>query len=444
MNYTPHLRLLVVSVVLSVMAPAAIYAQGLPERRQIRPLFGSSTGNTEQALTLRLNFGGAYDDNILAGESSTATDVESRSGIIGQLGVSLGYRFAVQRFSLAGSIGSGGGYYPDLIKPWVQKHSGNLSATYDASAKTRISASQSISYDPRYTLARFPAVFGDMPEAPPVADDTLDVLLTEHVMMSSAVEISQEITRRVRAGANVGYSRNASNGETQPVPDLAVLSYGGRFTVNIARGLDLRLGYGQSEGRYDAGVGRTKYRQDNIDAGIDFNRALSLTRKTHLGFTSGATGVESGGSRQYRFIGSVRLTREIGRSWSAGLALSRDVGFWQVFREPVLSDGLTLSLGGLIGRRVQLSSGAGANRGDIGLSSTATRFTSYYASSSVQVGLTQSVGVSLSYSFYRHVFDGSGPLPLGVSPKSNRQSIRASVNLWAPLIERTRRPDASR
>jgi hypothetical protein len=54
------------------------------------------------------------------------------------------------------------------------------------------------------------------------------------------------------------------------------------------------------------------------------------------------------------------------------------------------------------------------------------------------------MNVGVDYAYYKYVFDPLIQLEPGVPRDVNRQSIRAHVSVWAPLMNKTRRLNASR
>jgi hypothetical protein len=54
------------------------------------------------------------------------------------------------------------------------------------------------------------------------------------------------------------------------------------------------------------------------------------------------------------------------------------------------------------------------------------------------------MNVGVSYAYYNHRFDDGVQLSTGIPYGLDRQSVRASVSLWAPIFQRTRRTNASR
>ena len=50
----------------------------------------------------------------------------------------------------------------------------------------------------------------------------------------------------------------------------------------------------------------------------------------------------------------------------------------------------------------------------------------------------------VSYSIFRYSFEEGVVLPVGVPYSVNRQSVRATISVWAPLLNTSRRANAAR
>ena len=101
------------------------------------------------------------------------------------------------------------------------------------------------------------------------------------------------------------------------------------------------------------GGGTGDYKGHSIDAGVSYNKALSFSRRTTLGFSTGTAAVNDGIQTHYSLIGNVQLTRELGRimvGWRRLLAvrvLYRDLPRARAHRFVVAS------IGGLLSRETQ-------------------------------------------------------------------------------------------
>jgi hypothetical protein len=142
--------------------------------------------------------------------------------------------------------------------------------------------------------------------------------------------------------------------------------------------------------------------------------------------------------------GNAALKHEIGRSWNAWVGYSRRVLMNETWPDPVVADSLSAGVGGLISRRMQFMSVARGALGKQGLERDAPGFDTAQASATLSYALTRFMNLGLIYSYYQQRFDERAVLSAGVPASAERHSVRATVSLWAPLFQRTRRTDASR
>src|SRR5204862_2967615 len=115
---------------------------------------------------------------------------------------------------------------------------------------------------------------------------------------------------------------------------------GGIYQRHISRDATLHLGYVYQEGQFGVQAQARPAAVHNIDAGLDYHRALSFSRRTKIDFATGSTIVNlpaaeglTSSQLQYRVTGTAGLTRDMGRTWRARLGYNRGVGFWEAFRE---------------------------------------------------------------------------------------------------------------
>ena len=120
------------------------------------------------------------------------------------------------------------------------------------------------------------------------------------------------------------------------------------------------------------------------------------------------------------------------------------MGFVEFFQQPVTTDAVFASLGGLISRRLSFQSSAGQSTGSVGFNGPSNGFQTDYATVSLSYGLTRMLAIGLGYSYYRYKFDAGLQLPTGVLSRTDGQSVYAFLNVWEPLFARSRRGDASR
>jgi hypothetical protein len=351
------------------------------------------------------------------------------------------------RLSVAASAGTTARYYPSLTDDVLRRDSASLSAVVRIAEG--LSANASAAYLP-YSLSSLLASSLD-PVASSLDPDVDDLAVPDADFVSSGeylvaygagLSYQRQVSRRTTFSSNYQYRARQSSRQSRQFERHGV---GGRLSYAAARGLNLRAGYGYSEARYvTSGVTR---RRHLIDAGADYNRALSISRRTTLSFGTGTTATtrpESDIDRtRFRLTGNVGLNHEIGRTWNAAIAYSRAVRLDENWPEPVFSDGVTARLGGLISRRVSFQSSARASTGRVGFGER-SGFNSYRGAASLNFALSRYAGLGVAYSYYYHRFQEAVTLLPGLPAGIDRHSVRAYVNVWAPLFHRSRRSDATR
>jgi opacity protein-like surface antigen len=436
-----------IAIALFGLATPAL-AQQTQRPRPERPytgLFGGGVGETEQILTASGSLGGGYDTNIAAlTAESTGLNVPVSAGqnaaAYGQLGAGLSYELSKKRAGLSASLSTSGRYLPTASTPYIAGHGGGVGASIQLSRSARLTASHMAVYHPYKTLLLGPVIIDAEFGPVVVGDQSLGVQRHTFLSQASAIGFNRTLGRRSSLDFSYGQTRSDIG---SPDGAMKIRTFGGRFSTGLTKSLGIHLGYGRSEGRFFAGNADT-VRQDNIDVGMDFRRALSLTRRTSLSFSTGTSAINDSVHTFYSATGEAELNREIGRSWLAAATYKRGVSFVEQFPVPFFSDSVTLSLGGLINRRVQFHSGASAVKGQAGLSVRTNPYRSYQGSVGFNTALTTHLAVGVDYFYYQYGFESFELLPDQLPRTLGRHGVRISLNAWAPLFHRSRRPDATR
>jgi opacity protein-like surface antigen len=335
-----------------------------------------------------------------------------------------------------------GRYRPDSSEDeFYAGYGGSAGVSFDMWQGARFTGNQSIGFQPYFTLDLAPSL--DAPGlGQPVVDDPAfaGVIGEDNRYYSSQLALSQRVSRRGSLGFT--YHRQVSD-FASATSDYTSSGGGAGYTHTISKGLSLRAGYGYSESSSDSEGAVEPVRVHSIDAGVNFNRALSFSKRTTLSFSTGSSGVADASGTRYYITGGAQLQRELGRTWAAAAGYSRNVQFVDAVRRPVLSDGATLSFGGLINRRLQFNSSASVSFAH-STTGEGDEFDTYLAAAGLSYALTRYVSLDVNYTFYRYKFAETAVVPPGFDPETKRQAIRGTVSLWAPIFQRARRPDAAR
>jgi hypothetical protein len=427
-----------------LVASTPALAQAPRADRPYRGLFASGTDGSEQSLVAQGSIGGGYDSNIIADIAGAGTQGIgdpriARRGAVGAASGSLSYALQRDKVGFGASFGEATRYYPNNAETVINSYTETIGINYRPTNRTTLAANQFVAYQPFVLSSLFPALFDPQPgqlNLPPV---DLATGLASYLTYGANAGITHQLSRRVSFTA--GYNWQESD---TPYINTSLAQYGGNagLRFGLTRNLGLRVGYARQEGRY-AGL-NDEVVTETYDIGLDYQKALSISRRTTVSFSSGTSAIENTQSaarnRTYFVTGAARLNHEIGRSWLASAAYDRGVQFVDTLLLPVLSDSFSGNVRGLITRRLEFNSGVQGSTGRIGFSrAEGQSFDTYQAFSSLAYALSRFANVSVSYSYYQYKFDGDTLLPTGIARDFDRQSVRANLNLWAPLMNKTRR-----
>jgi hypothetical protein len=413
---------------LAACVPAA--AQTLQPNRPERPyrgIFASGMNDSTHSLTGNATLSGGFDDDILADAVGRNRPVSSRKGTLAQLSGGLNYATNLSRASVGAGVGSSVRYYPSLEKDYFTTYSAGVGAGLRVLDKPEVSVSGGANYQPLTFLSAFPSLGEQLTVEVPEPDFV--PVESQYISYNAGISLAHRLSRRVSVSTSGAY-RATDRLERE----FWSRSASAALRVQMTRDVSLRLGYSLAEGHYE---GHPTVLQHRPDIGLDFGRALSLTRRTTISFGVGTDATVANDRTRLRASGHASMTHEIGRSWAARAAYQRGTSFVETIPEPIFSDSAQVSLVGLITRRIQFTSIGSALFGNTGTSSR--QFDSYRASAGISVALTRYMNAGVDYAYYKYVFDPLIELPSGIPHDVNRQSIRAHVSFWAPLLNKTRR-----
>jgi hypothetical protein len=447
---------LLTSLVAAVMlglyaAPAA--AQTNPSR-PYRGLFGAGVGDFEQVMTVNASIGAGYDDNIRAeaasagiGRGSSIDPRNIQGGALGSLSGSLSYSLSRETASITAGVSSTGRLYPDLDPKTVGAHSGSIGGQWRFARRTSLTGGVGGHYRPFALTGFFPGAdafpLTDSPVGtilPPASVESIDLDQAGNPQASylgygGNVGVTHRLTRR--STLNLGYLFRTTQSRAYSFESNQHAAKGS-LRYDLSKGLGLDFGYGLRRSYYSNNEPLDSH---DLRAGILYNRALSFSRHTTLSFATGTAATSTRlGKTVYRATGAASLAHELGRSWTATANYSRGVRFIDTLDEPIFGDAVSISVGGLISRRLQFTSSSHAALGDM----NGAQFDTYYQSFALQMAITRFMSLSTNYSYFVYEFDRGVILPPGVPSEIGRQSVRIQASLWAPIFQRARRTNASR
>jgi hypothetical protein len=425
----------------ALLAAAPAAAQPDTSERPGRPyrgLFGSGVSDVQQMLGVNFSLGGGYSERVRDSNPPPGSTQQQRGSSFAHLSGSLGYSLNLGRVGLNATLASSGRYFPSGSSKFNASYSGSVGVSYKLTQRTGLGASHSTTYQPYRTLS-FIQDDLDPLTGQPLTEPDYWIDRSEYMSHSSNVTVIHQLTRRSSLSGH--YTRQYSDFGFSG-RNFGTHGAGATYSLGLTRGLGFHAGYGLTEALYRTDSEAT-YRGHHLDVGLHYGRALSISRRTSLSFSTGTSAFSDGNRTQYRLVGSANLRHEIGRTWGASASYSRSAGFTETLAQPVFADSVSVSLGGMLNRRVSLNTRGSASIGDFALSSTQNQFRSYNGSVNLNVALTRHLAVGTSYSYYRYRFDNSASLG-GLPREIDRQSVRAHLSLWWPIFYRAGSSDAAR
>jgi len=334
-------------------------------------------------------------------------------------------------------------FVPETVHQFVTSYNGAVGGSAKLTKKTTVSGDYDVSRQPLYYLQPsftevFDLIFGEVV----LYDQSERTISLRRTQTRGNAAISQTLTRRVTASAEIGIEESTT---TDHLSDFSRRMIGGRLSYVLAKGLSLRAGYGVTEGRSTvATVDEQSSRLHTFDGGVDYNKALSFSRRTTLTFSTGTSMLDDGVQTHYLVTGRAQVVREIGRTWNVNAGYDRGVSYVDVIRDPVLSHTGTVGVAGLLSRHTQFTAALGLSSGAAGFAVSNNNYTTLYGSVNLQYALTRTLALGVMYARYRYTFEDGVVLTPGVPSKSDRQMLRASLEMWQALFHRARRSNASR
>ena len=411
---------------------------------------GGRAADATQGLALNWSGYAGYDDTVLDQSSQLRADPRFyQSGQYGGLSVGLGFGRNTGRNRINIDGGTSVRFYGatrDISAPTYAISTGFALAP---ARRTTIVGSVAASYSSFYQFAPFLAVdpsgSADAPTHDFAAADQ------QSVVTSGTVGLSQQLSPRMSLSTSAGWNRGRFRSVGFDSTRLDGRSVSFAFRGNVSRDLGVRLGYGFQDGHFgEVPATRTAAKVHNLDMGVDYNRALSFSRRTTLAVGTGSSLAQShdvqSPDRTWYFMLNARasLTHEIRRTWTATLDYARGTQFVHGFNDVTVSDNVTAGLGGLLSTRVQLSTSAGYSTGQVGLGANGPRFGSYTGSGELTVALSRVVGMYAQYMYYHYdvppTSSAFGVLP----PRLGRQALTFGLNGTLPFMKDTRSPRDSR
>lgn len=410
------------TIIATLGAVAAFLSAGPLEGQTLAPPVSG------QDMRMIAEVGVGYDDDVFNSSSSVpvaGAPVAASAGY-GLANLMLNYAATGRRSSFGAAADTSFRYYR-VDQPFTARSfGGSAGASADVTRRLRATGAVASQRASHHIFWVFPTLvenpLGQV--MPPSLDYSLTATSGYSIDATGALTYSFTNRSSLMAEYGYGFSRYADEGRDDF--ELKTNRWNGRYRYQYSQYSALRLGYGVEEAEYDNG---RAYRRRSLDAGVDYSRPLSFSRRTTVSFSVGSAGLDDGINTTYTVTGRANLNHQLSRNWVLQAGYDRNVGFVNGFLEPFFSDAFLVGVNGMMSRRVQLTGSAGYAKGKVGFaSSEAPEYITYTGLGRAQILLGKGFNAYGEYVYYHYRFDDVVTLPL-LSPRSlNRQGIRGGVN----------------
>ena len=443
-----------VALVVSCLTATAAFAQGgSPVRRPYRGLFGAPVSpDSPHSLVLSGSLFVAYDDNVIAGIAArqTSTPWLGRKGTYQGANVALSYGFAKpgDRFDFRGQLRGGLNYYHrGQTSRVLPSNQGNVTLSGRLTRTLRFAARQSVSYASAYSPGLTPRPGDDVDQDIGIPDDdALDLFELQALRTASTVSLSQSLGRNASMRGSYHF-RSLYLLDDDEAADSRFHDYGthgGSFAIGytrpITRHAGLQLGYNLRASDRRSGTGEPRI-MHNVDAGVNYSRALSFSRRTTFAFGTGSAIAvndrvnvpDADPATRVRLTGNATLVHEIGRTWTAQLVYSRGYRTRDGFDGLYFTDAVRAGVGGLVTRR--LSFNAAAHWADSSIERYGgARHRGYSASAQAHYGLNRFMALYARYVYYHYRFSDDIVLDDRFPRQLDRHGVRVGLTASVPLL----------
>lgn len=438
------------ALVLGVLALVPGFAEGQGRGRERAIFGGGRPGAVGQTLDLTSNLGATFHDPI-------RDPLRDASGLqsdwLGQASTSLGYGLDHRLFRANASLSAFSYYRPEAERPWLTDYAASANAstgkTWQLTRRSQLTFGQTASLQPSFFGTTPPGAFaqpGGFSDPSLFLPPEVTDVGGHHVSSTSSLDFGFDASRRTTITAGYAFERTWTFGDDDTTFDL----YGHRANADIrfavTRHLGIRAGYRAGYTRF-LESDRPSVVDQNAEFGADYNRggSIQLTRRTTWNFGGGVTAIADAQRRQhYTFIGNTGLTHDIGRTWRAAVSYRRNLEYTNLVDEPVLADTAAADIDGLISSRVSFRAGVAYSQGTVGFAEANNNLDRITGLVSITSAINRYLAVGTSYSYYSYEIGNAVDVRPEFAGRLEGQSARIYLTAWAPLFNRSRRPNASR
>jgi hypothetical protein len=383
-----------------------------------------------ESLSLVISVFGGYEDILAGADRAVASD--SRFGSGGVLSVAestLRYARRVGRTSVEATAASTA--FSDRHEVLGASHTAAAGVERSLSPRTNMHVRTGAGLAPFFELTPFPVASPSGLADPRLFNRNQAVTDDSVVYYSAGTGLGAELTSRstLTLDYTARYAELLDRND-----DLFEQAVGGRLERQLTRYNSLNVGLRARQGDHRLNEGRRLMRTLELDLGFGREWPISPTRSAAVSFSVGPSLVDEGDRRFYYVGGSMNLSYQMSRSWTASLAYQRVPDFVQGFARPLFADSATVGLSGLLSRHLGLQTSVGLARGHVGVAEGDGNYEAYTGSASLSFALTRSMAVYGQSFYYRYALRDAALAPGLDLSALDRRGLGVGVTWRIPLI----------
>ena len=447
-NFT--VRPLVVAIcVMAFCLPAAAQIAMPPE--STRGVFGSGSGATAKTI---LDFNASliegYDSDVQRALIPTIDPTSLQNGGFSTL-LDTGAMYEWRgKARLVANVNSVLRHYAELGTTQSVGHRAGIGVSTATGGGWTLFANQSAAFSPAYFYGLFPSSTPLQPGNPgitapnyTVPNYTDPVNSFESYSYTTSMSLTRGIGSRSGVSAAGQFMYTDRVEETETWSDVSSYSLSTQYSRNTSRnmGFSTELRYRSGEFGY-RGAGTTT--EFGLRGGVDYSRPISATRQLTLGMHAGVSGADyplnaigsTGFRRRYRTVGDLTLTYPLSQTWSASGSIRRGLDYEPDLPTPVVNNGATLSLTGLLTPRVDIVVSGGYATGESIVNRDSLFFDTYTGNARIRYAVNSRFAIFAEYLYYFYDIQNGALLLPGVPPGLTRNGVRTGLTLWMPAVRR--------
>ncbi len=416
--------------------------------RGFRGIFGArqppDPSRAHSELFFALNATGGIDDNVGAGDTVGPPIIGANSGrgSTSQVDLTLDYRrsTATRSFGLA-SWGNFLNYYGGTSLPSSKNGGVGVTGQTEVTRRTSVGGGARLNYLSQLPLS-LPLEIGQVADSVPAPAGLTGVF--DRGSWDTTLDGNAERRWTRRSSTTLNYSFNTTEFSDGLDGDLRSHRLSATHRRLFARASSLDATYAYSETRVglsdggDQGRPRTEQR---VDGGVSISRRLSTTRTVDISLHGGALYVDAtaGGTfvayQLWTPFAQASVRAGVFGQWAVETNYERSTQSIPGFSQPetYVTDSVTASLGGVIGRRMDVTFSGAFAAGDVGVDLSSSEYTTSSASAQLRVKITRNLAGVVGYSYYRYSFSDT-LLPAGLPSEFDRNAVRVGLSLSLPII----------